>query len=87
MHAFGQVHWLASLGLCVPGSEAALYLFDNILTHFGREEDLSTLNRKLQDDLVRLHGLLEKATSRALSLSMKYSLPQRYPTRSPSEVI
>lgn len=64
--AFGQVHWLASLGLCVPGSEAALYLFDNILTHFGREEDLSTLNGKLQDDLVRLHGLLEKATSRSI---------------------
>lgn len=64
--AFGQVHWLASLGLCVPGSKAALYLFDNILTHFGREEDLSTLNGKLQDDLVRLHELLEKATNRSV---------------------
>lgn len=64
--AFGQVHWLASLGLCVPGSESALYLFDNILTHFGREEDLSTLNGKLQDDLVRLHGILEKATNRSI---------------------
>lgn len=64
--AFGQAHYLASLGLCVPGSEAALYLFDNILTHFGREEDLSTLSGKLQDDLVRLHQLLEKATSRSI---------------------
>ncbi len=64
--AFGQVHYLASLGLCVPGSEAALYLFDHILTHFGREEDVSTLNGKLQDDLVRLHELLDKATSRSV---------------------
>ena len=46
--------------------EAKRHLFDNILTHFGREEDLSTLNWKLQDDLVRLHGLLEKATSRSI---------------------
>lgn len=64
--AFGQVHYLASLGLCVPGREAALYLFDNIFTHFGREENLSTLNGKLQDDLVRLHELLSKATSKSI---------------------
>ncbi len=64
--AFGQAHYLASLGLCVPGREAALYLFDNILTHFGREEDLSTLNGKLQDDLVRLRELLDKATNRSI---------------------
>lgn len=64
--AFGQIHYLASLGLCVPGREAALYLFDNILTHFGRKEDLSTMNGKLQDDLVRLHELLGKATSRSV---------------------
>jgi hypothetical protein len=64
--AFGQIHYLASLGLCVPGREAALLLFDKILTHFGREEDLSTLNGKLQDDLVRLHKLLGEATSRSI---------------------
>ena len=64
--AFGQTHYLASLGLCIPGREAALYLFDNILTHFGREEDLSTLNGKLQDDLVRLQELIDKATDRSI---------------------
>lgn len=64
--AFGQIHWLASLGLCVPGREAALFLFDHILTHFGREEDLSTLNGKLQDDLVRLHELLNAATDKSI---------------------
>jgi DNA mismatch repair ATPase MutS len=63
---FGQIHYLASLGLCVPGREAALYLFDNLFTHFGREEDLSTLNGKLQDDLIRLHTLLNTATDRSI---------------------
>lgn len=64
--AFGQIHYLASLGLCVPGREAALYLCDDIFTHFGRKEDLYTLNGRLQDDLVRLHELLSKATSRSV---------------------
>jgi len=64
--AFGQMHWLASLGLCVPGREAALYLFDQIFTHFGREEDLSTLHGRLEDDLKRLHELLERAASRSI---------------------
>lgn len=63
---FGQIHYLASLGLCVPGRESGLYLYDNILTHFGREEDLSAMSGKLQDDLVRLHTLLETATRRSI---------------------
>jgi DNA mismatch repair ATPase MutS len=45
---------------------ALLLYHSKILTHFGRKEDLSTLNGKLQDDLVRLHELLEKATSRSI---------------------
>jgi hypothetical protein len=64
--AFGQAHHLASIGLCVPGSSAALYLCDNILTHFEREEDINTLNGKLQDDLIRLHALLQKATKHSI---------------------
>jgi hypothetical protein len=56
-----------AIGLSVPGRDAALYLCDNILTHFEREEDINTLNGKLQDDLIRLRDLLGRATSRASS--------------------
>ncbi len=64
--AFGQIHYLASLGLSVPGCKSMLYLFDQVFTHFSREEDLSTLNGKLQDDLVRFHELLSKATNKSI---------------------
>jgi DNA mismatch repair ATPase MutS len=64
--AFGQIHHLASLGICVPGRDASLCMFDNILTHFEREEDIKTLNGKLQDDLVRLRELLVSATRRSI---------------------
>lgn len=62
----GQLHYLASLGLCVPGREARLCLPDRILTHFEREEDLSTLNGKLEDELERLRDLLQQAGSRSI---------------------
>lgn len=64
--SYGQLFYLASLGCCVPGSSASVCLFDHIYTHFNREEDLSTLNGKLQDDLIRLHDILGKATGRSI---------------------
>ncbi len=63
---FGQLHHLAGLGLPVPGREARLFLPDRIFTHFEREEDIETLRGKFDDELARVHEILERATSRSV---------------------
>jgi DNA mismatch repair protein MutS len=62
----GQLHYLASLGLPVPGKGVRLRLRDQIFTHFEREEFVKDGLGKFEDELVRLRAIVEKATPSSL---------------------
>jgi DNA mismatch repair protein MutS len=62
----GQVSYFGALGCPVAGTDARLFLFDRIYSHFERREDDERASGKLREDLLRLHAVLESATSDSL---------------------
>lgn len=63
---FGQMHFLAVLGCRVAGRSASLFLSDRVFTHFENVEDATALHGKLEDDVLRIHAILESATGRSI---------------------
>jgi len=64
--AFGQLHYLAALGLPVPASAARIHPVDGVYTHFEREERVEDLRGKLHEELARVHAIVERSTSDSL---------------------
>jgi len=63
---FGQLVFLASIGVPVPAEEAKIPLLPNIMTAFPIEEDrLESLSR-LEEDIVRIHDILKTADDKTL---------------------
>lgn len=62
----GQVHHLAAIGVPIPGRSADVPLADEVFTHFERAENLEDDQGKLEDDLRRLHHVLDSATPRSV---------------------
>lgn len=60
---FGQLHYLANIGCPVAGSKAKLFLYDKLLTHFEKEENLETHHSKFEEDLYSIHDILNRATT------------------------
>ncbi|MET3036872.1 hypothetical protein ABXT08_12255 [Chryseobacterium sp. NRRL B-14859] len=64
--SFGQLHYLAALGVAVPGSSACLLLCDMVYTHFEKAEDIQLQQSKLESDLNRMHTIITNATQKSV---------------------
>ncbi len=63
---FGQLHYIAALGLPVAARSARVVFPERILTHFERAENIDNQRGKLLDDLVRMRAIIEAATARSV---------------------
>lgn len=66
--ALGQICYLASLGLPVPAGEAEVFLAGEILTSFEQTEQPGEHRSHLEDELVRLHEIVERASPTSVVL-------------------
>jgi DNA mismatch repair ATPase MutS len=64
--AFGQLHYLASLGLPIPAREANLVLADRVRTSFGQAEHLGIGRSHLEDELVHFRQFIGQASPRTV---------------------
>jgi hypothetical protein len=64
--AFGQLHYLASLGLPIPAREANLVLADRVRTSFGQAEHLGIGRSHLEDELVHFRQVIGQASPRTV---------------------
>jgi hypothetical protein len=64
--AFGQLHYLASLGLPIPAQEAQLVLAGGVYTSFGQAEQLGSLRSHLEFELAHLHEVIEQVSARSV---------------------
>lgn len=62
----GQIAYLGTLGCPVPARRATLTLPDEIYTHFERQETLTTLHGKLDNELQSIHAILATATAASI---------------------
>jgi len=62
----GQLHYLGCFGCPIPGSDAKIFLFDQLFTHFEKQEDIQNLRSKLEDELLRIQRILEQATPNSI---------------------
>ena len=64
--AVGQLHWLAVRGLPVPADSAQVAPCSSLHTHFERREEVADARGKLEDELLRIHAILEQTDARSL---------------------
>lgn len=62
----GQIYHLAALGCPVAAARARLAVPDRIFTHFERMEEHGDIGGKLEDDLRRIHRVLEQVSERSV---------------------
>ena len=67
----GQLQHFAGIGCPVPGRDAQFFLCDQVFSHFERAETVETFRGKLEDDLVRIRDILQRATARSLIILNK----------------